>query len=235
MKYLPLLGLTIAIIWSADRSVANTPAAIAANPSVINVRAIDNSTVPPGKMYALNLSNDPQADLAKLDRAVLQNPNDAAAYYNRGVLKHEQLNDPKGAVADYDRAIALNPKAADTYYSRGLLKSGGLNDPNGAVADFDRAISLNPQFALAYTARGTLKAGKLNDPNGAVADLNRAIALNPKLAQAYGARGGLKYASGDRAGGIADLRQAAKLARAQGNERYLQRVLQGLQSLGVRE
>jgi tetratricopeptide (TPR) repeat protein len=81
-----------------------------------------------------------------------------------------------------------------------------------------------------------LKNQKLNDPNGAVADYTRAIAIDPQFAFAYGARGLLKYTKlKDKSGGIADVRQAAKLSRAQGNSKYLKITLQTLQSWGVGE
>jgi tetratricopeptide (TPR) repeat protein len=111
-----------------------------------------------------------------------------------------------------------------------------LNDFRGALSDYNRAIALNPKLAQAYFNRGSLKQAKLNDPQGALADFDRAITLNPKDAQAHGARGYLKYTKlGDRSGGIADVRQAAKLARAQGNSDLLQAALKVLQSWGVRQ
>jgi tetratricopeptide (TPR) repeat protein len=105
----------------------------------------------------------------------------------------------------------------------------------GALADYDRAIAISPRYAAYYNNRGLLKA-ESNDLRGALADYDRAIALDDKFANAYGARGYLKYTKlRDKSGGIADTRQAAKIARSQRNSRVLQTALQTLQSWGVRE
>jgi tetratricopeptide (TPR) repeat protein len=180
--------------------------------------------------------NDPNGALADFDRAIALNPQSTRAHNNRGNLKQDKLNDPNGALADYNRAIEIDPQFVNAYYNRGNLKQNKLNDPNGALADYDRAIALNPQYADAYNNRGILKNQKFNDPKGAIADYDRAIAIAPRFAFAYGARGLLKYTKlKDKSGGIADVRQAAKLARAQGNSKYLKITLQTLQSWGVGE
>jgi tetratricopeptide (TPR) repeat protein len=173
--------------------------------------------------------------LADYDRAIALDPNKYPFAYNaRGLLKQERLNDPNGALTDYNRAIALSPQYAIPYYNRGnLMREIGYIE--AALADYDRAIALDPKYAAHYNNRGLLKA-QANDPRGALADYNRAIALDDEFANAYGARGYLKYTKlGDKSGGIADTRQAAKLARAQKNSRVLQTALQTLQSWGVRE
>jgi tetratricopeptide (TPR) repeat protein len=180
--------------------------------------------------------NDRQGALADFDRAIALSPKFANAYGVRGYLKQYQLNDHQGALSDYDRAIALSPKFAKAYYNRGFLKADKLNDTQGALADYDRTIALDPKYIEAYYNRGNLKKDKLNDPQGALADYDRVIALDPKFANAYGVRGYLKYIKlGSRSDGITDMRQAAKLARAQGNSRLLQLAIETLQSWGVRE
>jgi hypothetical protein len=139
------------------------------------------------------------------------------------------------AIGEFSQAIRLNPRYTAAYLVRAFTYSQ-LQKERLAIADLDRAIALNPQYVQAYNNRGNLKQNKLNDPQGALADYDRAIALNPKSADAYNNRGVLKYTKlGDRSGGIADTRQAAKLARAQGNSRALQRMLGLLQSWGVGE
>lgn len=180
--------------------------------------------------------NDLQGALADYNRAIAIDPKNAVAYNNRGILKKGKLNDHQGALADYNRAIAIDSKFAPAYYNRGILKEDHLNDFQGALADYNRAIAIEPNYANAHNNRGILKADKLNDSQGALADYNRAIALNSKFANAYGARGYLKYTKlGDRSGGIADTRQAAKLARTQGDSGVLQLALKTLQSWGVGE
>jgi tetratricopeptide (TPR) repeat protein len=151
-------------------------------------------------------------DLAKLDRAIQQNPRNAEAYRNRGELKLDKLNDIQGALADYNKAIALKPKDAKTYISRGDLKRNRLNDSSGALADYNKAIQLKPRDSNAYNNRGLLKVDKLNDAAGALADYNKAIELDPKYVHAYNNRGLLKVDKlNDAAGALADYNKAIEL------------------------
>lgn len=150
--------------------------------------------------------------------------------------KSDKLDDVQGALADYNKAIALNPQSVKAYYNREILKEDKLNDVQGALADYNKAITLDPKDALAYYNRGGLKVTKLNDIQGALADYDRAITLNPQLATAYSGRGGLKAIKlNDKAGAIQDIRQVAKLFRAQGQTQYLQTVLDFLRQLGAPE
>ncbi len=155
-------------------------------------------------------------------------------YFLSAYQKYEN-KDYQGALADYNRAIAINPDDADAYYNRGILKESKLNDPRGALADFNRAITINPDYANAYYNRGILQE-RLDDPQGALADLNKALQINPQLANAYAGRGLVKAKQlNDHPGGIADLRQAARLARAQRQTGLLQTVLWILNQLGAAE
>jgi tetratricopeptide (TPR) repeat protein len=173
--------------------------------------------------------------LADLDRVIALNPNSKVAYKNRATLKTTRLNDDRGALADFDKAIDLDPNGASAYYGRGLLKQSILNDYQGALADYNRAIALDPKNADAYNNRAILKQSVLNDTQGASADFDKAIALDPNLPQAYGARGLQKYTIlNDKAGGIADVQTAARLAKAQGNNQYLNILLKLLNSWGVK-
>ena len=53
------------------------------------------------------------------DKAIELDPNDAAAYYNRGDF-YSNLGQYERAIEDYDKAIQLNPDAADAYSLRSL-------------------------------------------------------------------------------------------------------------------
>jgi len=86
------------------------------------------------------------------DRAIALNPNDTAAYNNRG-LAYADLNKHERAIKDYDKAIALNPALAEAYSNRGLAYAE-LNKYERAIEDYDKAIELNPNYAAAYGNRG---------------------------------------------------------------------------------
>jgi tetratricopeptide (TPR) repeat protein len=175
---------------------------------------------------------DLQGALADYNQTLVLDPKFARAYASRGLLRAEELKDMVGAMADYNQALVLDSEDAKTYFNRGNLKDE-QNDVNGAIADYSRAIDLNQ--IEAYVSRGIVKANKLRDFNGALADYNQAIAIDPQYAYAYGNRGILKYQQNDRAAGIADLRRAVILYRAQGQTERLQQMLTILKAFGGNE
>ena len=78
------------------------------------------------------------AAIADFDTAIRLKPDDAAAYYNRGVVKGK-LRQYIAAIADFDTAIRLKPDDAAAYYNRGYAK-GKLGQYFAAIADSDTAI-----------------------------------------------------------------------------------------------
>jgi tetratricopeptide (TPR) repeat protein len=126
--------------------------------------------------------NQLSQELAELDRAIQQNPRDAIAYNNRGVLKIETL------------------------INRGILMVDRLDDISGALADFNRSIlilkgsanELNPSNAVVYTNRANLSRLKrldlyLGGSSFALDDYDKAIELNPKDALSYELRASYKH------------------------------------------
>jgi tetratricopeptide (TPR) repeat protein len=178
--------------------------------------------------------NDPAGALADFAKAIALNPRAYTAYNNRGLLKKSQQN-IAGAIADYNKAIEINPRFEMSYINRGLARRQ-LNDFKGAMADYDTAISLNPFSALAYHNRAFLK-NKMDDWRGALADCNKAISLNPYLSNAYSLRSVLKYFNlNDQSGGLQDLRQAARLYRAEGRIQKFQECVKTMKDVyGVTE
>ena len=60
-----------------------------------------------------------QEAIENYSQASTFNPQDAKAYYNRG-LTHSRLGKYEEAIQDYNQAIALDDQLALAYYSRGL-------------------------------------------------------------------------------------------------------------------
>jgi tetratricopeptide (TPR) repeat protein len=161
------------------------------------------------RAYVYNQVQDFQKSLADYNQAIIINPEDSAAYFNRAKLKTNKLNDTQGALADYNQAIIINPEDSIAYYNRALLKKNQLSDIPGALADYNQAIIINPKFSYAYNNRALLKENKLNDIQGALADYNQAIIINPKFSQAYNNRAILKEVKlNDIQGALADYNQA---------------------------
>lgn len=96
----------------------------------------------------LDLGNDRSA-LASFTQAVVFNPSNARAVYNRGCVYHQQGN-LVAALEDFDRAIALTPDDADGYLSRGMVR-WQLHQQAEAIADLQWA-------AACFCQRGQLEA-----------------------------------------------------------------------------
>ena len=153
-------------------------------------------------------SGDNEEAIKFYDKAIKSNPQDAAAYNNRGIANYK-LSHYEDAIADYDRTIELNPQDAVVYNNRGNAKKAS-GDLTSAIADFDRAIEINPQLAGAYYNRGLAK-GKSGDLSGAIADFDRAIEITPQHSDSYDNRGLVKRKSGDYKSAIADFNRAIKI------------------------
>ena len=65
---------------------------------------------------------DRERAISDYTKAIELDPNNASAYYNRG-LAYYKKGDFYPAIADFTKAIARNPDHAKAYYSRGLAYS----------------------------------------------------------------------------------------------------------------
>ena len=122
------------------------------------------------------------------DEAIKLDPQDAIAYYNRGVAYKSlgqssqgqqsgvqlRLGQYRSAIQDFDQAIRLNPQA-DAYYNRGVAHRY-LDQFELALEDFDKAIRLNPQHAEAYNWRGAVY-GAIGNSTEAERDIAKAKEL----------------------------------------------------------
>ena len=117
--------------------------------------------------------------------AISQNPKDAEAYKNRGVV-HKDLGELEKAIADLTRSISFNSQDAESYYNRGTVyQSQGKHED--AIADFSRAIELQNDFMMAYINR-SVAYRELKEHSLAAEDLQKAAELakqQKKLAEFY--------------------------------------------------
>ncbi|MGF1538389.1 MAG: tetratricopeptide repeat protein [Elainellaceae cyanobacterium] len=112
--------------------------------------------------------------LRTLDRVLMEEPQRADAYYQRGRVRLK-LGDAAGATADFTKAIRLEP-TAEAYLSRAVLRLAEKN-LSAAVEDAQQAVALNPQLAPAHRLLG--KAYRQQDYP------DRAIAAYKAAARAY--------------------------------------------------
>ncbi len=133
------------------------------------------------------LQTNHMAQAAELiGRAIQVNPNDAAAYTNRGVALKElrRLDD---ALACFEKAIALKPDFPSALSNQGLVLQE-LKRLDEALVCYEKAIALNPDFAFAHNNRGFV-LHELKRVDEALASYDKAIALKPDYAEAFGNRG----------------------------------------------
>jgi tetratricopeptide (TPR) repeat protein len=146
--------------------------------------------------------------IATFGEAIRLNPNDALAFYSRG-LAYGKKGDNEHAIADYNEAIRLDAKNALAFRNRGLAyEKKGNNDQ--AIADFSDAIRLDPNDAVAFNSRGVVY-GMKGDYDRAIADFNKGILLDPTRAVAFGNRGLAFVKKGDNNQAIADFDAAIRL------------------------
>ena len=152
-----------------------------------------------------NRLEDHYGAIADYTKAIELLPNDAIAYYNRGLSK-DILGDISGAMADYDKAIELDPNDDYFYSNRGGIKID-LEDYYGAISDYSKVIELNPNDADAYYNRGISKF-ELGDYYGAINDYSKTIELDTDNADAYYNRSLSKKLLGDLNGACKDAKIA---------------------------
>jgi lipoprotein NlpI len=90
--------------------------------------------------------------LALLDKALGQDPKNAAAYRLRGSL-HESAGKYAAALADLDRALTLAPSDAEAYQQRGCVQFKRAEFA-ASVRDFDKVIELRPERKASHWQRG---------------------------------------------------------------------------------
>ncbi len=167
---------------------------------------VPDSDFASGKIY--QASKDFETAIQYYDKAIHSNPQNSAAYNNRGTAKRN-LGKLQDAIRDYDNAIKLNPKHYRAYRNRGLAKDnlGKLQD---AIRDYNKAIKLNPKYSLAYHNRGIAK-NNLGDFQGSINDYDKAIRLNPEYSVAYNNRGIAKNNLDKLQDAISDYNEAIRL------------------------
>jgi len=83
---------------------------------------------------------DYRGAILDFNQAILQNPNDANIYFNRGLVLYE-LGDELGALWDFEDAIMRNPRHARAYFHRAGLRLS-LGYRSGAMQDLQLAAKL---------------------------------------------------------------------------------------------
>lgn len=189
-----------------DAALADFDQAIALNPNVAKV------WVNKGNVLAAMGRND--SSLVAFDRAIALKPDFADAWNNRGALKL-QMGNLAGTIADCSRAIELDPRHRDAFANRSLayVQSGQFDK---AIPDSRRAVELQPGRPDNYLQLGTIAfaLSRLGRYGEAVATFDETIRQAPpdesRMAAYFLYRSAAKEGAGDKAGALADAREAER-------------------------
>jgi len=121
--------------------------------------------------------------------------------------------DFKGSREDLERLVGLEPQYATGWSERGLTKAF-QGDVDGALEDFERAVRLDGSLRVARFNRACINLSKHRVPE-ALDDFDRLVSADPRDPEYYFRRSETRFAAGDRAGSIEDLRSALKVAGPQ--------------------
>ena len=130
--------------------------------------------------------------------AIGQNPKNAEAYKNRGIV-HKDLGEFEKAIADLTRSISFNSQDSESYYNRGIVyqNQGKYED---AIFDLSQAIKLNDDFVMAYINRAVVyqqskeytqaakdlqKASELSKQQNMLAEFYRILEISQTIPQEY--------------------------------------------------
>ena len=123
--------------------------------------------------------------VADYDEAIKADPQQPAAYNNRGIA-YAAAADYDKAIADYDKAIELTRTYASALNNRGLAYFNN-GQKERAIADYDAAIKIEPD-AVRLNNRGNAYASRAQYDR-AIQDFDAAVNLDAKYAIAVYNRG----------------------------------------------
>ena len=120
---------------------------------------------------------------ARLERLVSADPENAAIFYNLGVV-YTYLKREDEALAHFEKSVDLNPDYAQAWYNMGQICLIRKRDFSRALHCFDRAAAIRPNYIGAQHQRGVVYE-LLGDANKAVECWEKTLELDPgnKLAR----------------------------------------------------
>jgi len=106
-----------------------------------------------GENCKCNKNGDSSFLIAEYDKALKQNPHNAAAWNDRGALLGEVCCSIESQES-FEKAIQINPSLAEPWYNKGVLLY--WDNPAEALKNFNRSTQLNPKLAEAWFNRYSL-------------------------------------------------------------------------------
>ncbi|KAA3649024.1 MAG: tetratricopeptide repeat protein [Bacteroidetes bacterium] len=133
---------------------------------------------------ALLKSGEYQKALVILDKLIVDSPNNASYYSERGVI-YFHLKKKQEALSDMNMAVELEPLKSYRYASRAYIL-GHYGKTELAITDYEKAIELDPDDAIAHNNLGLLQE-QLGYQQNAKTNFYKAddlIAKNPEMGRA---------------------------------------------------
>ena len=115
-----------------------------------------------------------QGDIKTYTKAIERGPNDANAYYKRGIA-YRELQNYNRAIKDLNQAIQLTPENAKFYYALGIVYHQ-QNTFNDAISQYQQAVVVDNQSWEAITKIGLIKYEK-GDVEGATKQWQKALSI----------------------------------------------------------
>lgn len=143
------------------------------------------------------------AGVAEATKVIESDPQNALAYYERGICNGE-VGRRAEAVSDLSEAkillSAMNDSVGCDFVNFSLAKqylengryAAYLKDYAAALKNFDLALNVNSQSAATLLAKASVEK-EMGSNDAALADYNKAIDVAPLLSDAYKQRGGFYY------------------------------------------
>jgi tetratricopeptide (TPR) repeat protein len=125
---------------------------------------------------------DVQGAIDDYSSCIRINPDDAGAYYNRGIAKEQLSVNYRDAVADISTAYSIDPSNA-SYINKISELYIKMEDYPGAITFYESVLKLYPENASVYDNLGYCYLALENYAN-ALEDFNKAVALQPKQVDA---------------------------------------------------
>jgi tetratricopeptide (TPR) repeat protein len=208
--YLPQIGLTIAIVWSAAqvagawpdrrRAAAATAGLIVAGLMVCAwqqtkywrdsealwshaLLCTSQNSIAHNNFGAALVSRGNVDDaIAHYREAVQINPEYAEAHNNLGaaLAGRGQVDE---AIAHYRRTLEIKPDFAKSHFNFGIALAG-RGQIDEAIAHYQKALEIRPDYEKAHNNLGAALAGR-GRIDEAIAHFREAIEINPDYAEAY--------------------------------------------------
>jgi tetratricopeptide (TPR) repeat protein len=199
--YVPLIGVYIAIAWSAPRLLPAT-----------RWRKAVSWAAGGGVVAAVAVVSHVQAGVWRdnytlASHAVAVTENCWSAWNGLGV-SWVAANRFDRAIACFREALRIKPDYAEAWYNLGnaYVKAG---DSAAAVTAYGEALRFHPRFAFAWVNRG-VAFGNLGDHANAIASYREALRLTPADAEAWIGLGDACLAAGRREAADDAYRQAMR-------------------------